>query len=97
MKTLCVVMMSLTLLLSVSHGQQTDNSNIRKVALPMPADQLIHTVAAKETEFAAARNQYLYHQEVTVNELGIGNVIVGQYYRVSEVVFDDPEKGPRKS
>jgi len=82
----------LVMLLSAVRAQQTDNSNIRKVALPMPADQMIKQVASKETEFAGARNQYLFRQEVTVNDIGIGNTINGQYYRLSEVLFDDTGK-----
>ena len=79
-------------LLSSVRAHQSDNSSIRKVALPMPQDQMIQKVASKETEFAGARNQYLFRQEVTINEIGIGNTINGQYYRLSEVLFDDTGK-----
>src|SRR5258708_5643715 len=91
MKKLVVILMFALLLSGVS-AQQSENANIRKVALPMPADQMIKQVASKETEFAGARNQYLFRQEVTVNGIGIGNTINGEYYRLSEVLFDDTGK-----
>src|SRR5581483_5828865 len=89
MKLLATTVFLLALSMIALAQRQPDNSNLRKVTPPIPIDQILKSTAAKETEFAAARNQYLYHQEVTINTIGIGNTITGQYYRVSEIVFDD--------
>jgi hypothetical protein len=94
--TVFFILLSLLSVVAVKAQQGLDNSKIRQVALPMPAEQMIQRVAKKETDFASARNQYLYRQEVTVNTLGIANVINGQYYRLSEVVFDDTGKRSEK-
>jgi hypothetical protein len=55
-------------------------------------EDIIKRFAAKETEFAKARDQYTYRQDVTVDTLD-GNTVDGQYHEVFDVMFDD--KGHR--
>src|ERR1700758_3423724 len=56
------------------------------------SDAIIKRFAEKETEFAKARDQYTYRQDVTVETLD-GSTVDGQYHEVFDVIFDD--KGHR--
>jgi hypothetical protein len=77
------------------------------LALPAPAQEgplentppagttpedIIKRFAAKETEFAKARDQYTYRQDVKVETLD-GDTVDGQYHEVFDVMFND--KGQR--
>jgi len=55
-------------------------------------DEIITRFAAKETEFAQARDQYTYRQDVKVQTVD-GDTVDGQYREVFDVMFDD--KGHR--
>jgi len=55
-------------------------------------EEIIKRFAAKETEFAKARDQYTYRQDVRVQTLD-GNTVDGEYHEVFDVIFDD--KGHR--
>jgi hypothetical protein len=55
-------------------------------------EDIIKRFAAKETEFAKAREQYTYRQDVKVQTLE-GDTVDGEYHEVFDVLFDD--KGNR--
>jgi len=55
-------------------------------------EEIIKRFAAKETEFAKAREQYTYRQDVKVQTLE-GDTVDGEYHEVFDVIFDD--KGHR--
>src|SRR5579863_3145858 len=55
-------------------------------------DEIIKRFAEKETEFAKARDQYTYRQDVKVQTLD-GETVDGEYHEVFDVMFDD--KGHR--
>src|SRR6202171_5162492 len=55
-------------------------------------EDIIKRFAAKETEFAKARDQYTYRQDVKVETLD-GETVDGQYHEVFDVMFND--KGQR--
>jgi hypothetical protein len=55
-------------------------------------EEIIKRFAAKETEFAKARDQYTYRQDVKVETLD-GETVDGQYHEVFDVMFND--KGQR--
>jgi hypothetical protein len=54
-------------------------------------DEVIKRFAEKETEFAKARDQYTYRQDVKVQTLD-GETIDGEYHEVFDVIFDDKGK-----
>jgi hypothetical protein len=54
-------------------------------------DEIIKRFAAKETEFAKARDQYTYRQEVKVQTLD-GETVTGEYRETFDVIFDDKGK-----
>jgi hypothetical protein len=58
----------------------------------MTPEDIITRFAAKETEFAKARDQYTYRQDVRVQTVD-GNTVDGEYHEVFDVMFDD--KGHR--
>src|ERR1700757_221793 len=55
-------------------------------------EEIIKRFAAKETEFAKARDQDTYRQDVKVQTLD-GSTVDGEYHEVFDVIFDD--KGHR--
>ena len=55
-------------------------------------DEIIKRFAAKETEFAKAREQYTYRQDVKVQTVD-GDTVDGEYHEVFDVIFND--KGRR--
>ena len=55
-------------------------------------DEIIKRFAAKETDFAKAREQYTYRQDVKVQTVD-GETVDGEYREVFDVLFDD--KGHR--
>src|SRR5579859_5128965 len=55
-------------------------------------EEIIKRFATKETEFAKARDQYTYRQDVKVQTLD-GSTVDGEYHEVFDVMFDD--KGHR--
>ena len=54
-------------------------------------DEIIKRFAAKETEFAKARDQYTYRQSVKVQTVD-GETVDGEYHEVFDVIFDDKGK-----
>jgi hypothetical protein len=54
-------------------------------------EDIIKRFAAKETEFAKARDQYTYRQDVKVETLD-GSTVTGQYHEVYDVMFNDQGK-----
>src|SRR6202140_4718413 len=55
-------------------------------------EDIITRFAAKETEFAKARDQYTYRQDVKVQTVG-RETVDGEYHEVFDVLYDD--KGHR--
>jgi len=55
-------------------------------------EEIIKRFAAKETEFAKARDQYTYRQDVKVQTVD-GETVDGEYHEVFDVMFND--KGQR--
>jgi hypothetical protein len=54
-------------------------------------DEIIKRFAAKESEFAKAREQYTYRQDVKVQNVD-GETVKGEYHEVFDVIFDDKGK-----
>jgi len=61
------------------------------------ADEIIQKFAAKETEFAQARNNYTYRQSVKLEELdGGGNPTGGKWELVEDIIFTPEGKRMEK-
>jgi hypothetical protein len=60
-------------------------------------DEIIQKFAAKEAEFAQARNNYTYRQSVKLQELdGGGNPTAGKWEEVSDIIFSPEGKRAEK-
>src|ERR1051325_11613848 len=54
-------------------------------------EEILKRFAEKETEFAKAREQYTYRQDVKVQTVD-GSTVDGEYHEVFDVLFDDKGK-----
>ncbi len=57
-------------------------------------DEIIKRFSEKETEFAKARDQYTYRQDVKVRNVD-GETVTGEYHEVFDVMFDDKGNASR--
>jgi hypothetical protein len=55
-------------------------------------DEIIQKFAAKEAEFAKARENYTYHQTARIQELDPSGTVSGRWETVSDIVFDGAGK-----
>lgn len=58
-------------------------------APPADVNRIIRAFSAKETEFRQALNKYVFKRDATVQSIGMGGQITGEYRRVSYFTFDD--------
>ena len=56
---------------------------------PVDVNKIIAALAAKETEFRRALNQYAFKRDAVFQVIGMGGQIAGEYHRVSNFTFDD--------
>ena len=59
-------------------------------------DEIVQKFAAKEAEFAKARESYTYHQTARIQELGSSGNVEGRWETVSDIVFDTAGKRSEK-
>src|SRR5689334_7355241 len=72
--------------LKVAPGQ------LRVAEQPPDVDKVIKQFAAKESEFQQARNYYTFRQEVRIQTLGFSDQPTGEFYLLSDILFDDSGK-----
>lgn len=64
-------------------------ANIRPHPLaPAEIDRIIRTLAAKETQFRNALNQYTFKRDAVVQTVGMGGQISGEFRRTSNFIFN---------
>jgi len=56
---------------------------------PVDVDRIIRAFTAKETEFRRALAEYAFERDATVQTVGTGGQLTGEYHRKSQFVFDD--------
>jgi len=76
-------------LLSPIQAQQQPADNIRPATRAVDVAGIIKAFSAKETEFRQALNNYAFKRDATVQQIGMGGEVMGEYHRVSQFVFDD--------
>ncbi|HZI18196.1 MAG TPA: hypothetical protein VEY09_06315 [Pyrinomonadaceae bacterium] len=64
-------------------------SVVNRSGAPVDVDRIIRTLAQKEAEFRTALNNYSFERDATVQTIGMGGQVSGEYRRVSRFVFDD--------
>ena len=71
---------------SPTAGQALSNSpDLQQVEV----DRIINTFTAKESQFRKALKEYAFKRDATLQSLGMGGQITGEYHRVSYFTFDD--------
>ncbi|HEV7904673.1 MAG TPA: hypothetical protein VGO96_12590 [Pyrinomonadaceae bacterium] len=53
----------------------------------LDVERIIRTFTAKETEFRKALNAYAFSRDATIQTIGMGGQITGEYHRTSQFVF----------
>jgi len=74
---------------AASAGGSAAPSVVNRSGAPVDVDKIIRTLAQKEGEFRSALNNYSFERDATVQTIGMGGQISGEYRRVSRFVFDD--------
>src|SRR5437867_2793237 len=67
-----------------------------RAADDLPPEEIIRKFAAKEAEFAKARENYTYRQTVKIQELTSGGAVQGQHEMVSDIIFSTEGKRTEK-
>lgn len=65
-------------------GVEVNASNNRE---GLDVERIIRTFTAKETEFRQALNAYAFRRDATIQTIGMGGQITGEYHRASQFVF----------
>jgi hypothetical protein len=81
----CAILLACTLAALPARAQEGPLENTAPTGAT-PED-IIKRFAAKETEFAKARDQYTYRQDVKVQTVD-GSTVDGEYHEVFDVMFD---------
>jgi len=84
---------AILLAFSAAFAQSESSSNLRKEQPPIPVEEIIKKFSEREKEFKVARANYVYRQDVKVQELNANDRVMGEYQLVSDILFDD--KGRR--
>ena len=69
-------------------AQFADSSIVRGTLSQSEADRIIRNVAAKEGEFRQALTNYVFNRSATVQTVGLGGQITGEYRRDSFLTFN---------
>ncbi len=91
-KTLFVLFIAalvLISLLSASAKNHSGESSAQKPGPQLPPEEIIRQFTRKESELREIWKEYSYIQESKLQVLGPANVISGEFYQVSEFVFND--------
>ena len=73
--------------LSSVFAQQKSPTSTSDSSLDIP--KIIRAFTAKETEFRKALAEYAFKRDATIQTVGLGGEITGEYHRVSQFVFTD--------
>jgi len=86
---LFVAMCLLISLLSASAKNHSGESSAQKPGPQLTPEEIIRQFTKKESELREIWKEYSYIQESKLQVLGPANVISGEFYQVSEFVFND--------
>ena len=71
---------------------QTNETGTSKSSVdspPIDLEKIVRAFTAKETEFRHALAEYAFKRDATVQTIGMGGQITGEYHRTSQFVFND--------
>lgn len=67
---------------------ETASTTLRQEQSPIPVEEIIRRFSEKEKEFRKARSNYVYRQDVKVQELNANDKVLGEFHEVTDVGFD---------
>ncbi|MGH9842270.1 MAG: hypothetical protein ACREEM_26260 [Blastocatellia bacterium] len=70
----------------------SDNSTVQKNKQPISPEEIIRQFTTRESELREVWKDYSYQQETKLQVLGPADIISGEFYQVSEFVFNDAGK-----
>jgi muconolactone delta-isomerase len=74
----------------VARAQQpTGNVRSDNAMKGVDVDRIVRAFTAKETEFRQALSNYAFKRDATIQTIGMGGGITGEYHRVSQFSLDD--------
>lgn len=69
------------------------SAQAQQASLSQPEiDRIVRAFTAKETQFRLALNNYAFKRDATIQTIGMGGQVTGEYRRVSDFSFDDKGK-----
>jgi hypothetical protein len=72
------------------YAQTSEQSAVRKVDLSQAEiDRIVQAFSAKEAQYREALNQYGFKREVTIQTMGFGGQVSGEYRRDSNFIFTE--------
>ena len=98
MKRLSLIFLAATVATALSagavlaQGQSTTKTSGAATTISTASadgERIINAFASKESEFRRALNEYSFKRDATIQTIGMGGQITGEYRRVSRFVFDD--------
>ena len=99
MKRFLFTFASALLLLAASSSSPAQQQRASNAPTPAPAaggavdvERIVRAFTAKEAEFRQALNNYSFKRDATIQTIGQGGQITGEYRRVSRFVFDDSSR-----
>jgi hypothetical protein len=84
--------------LTLAVGQVTGLAQSNPAGSPVPeqpaipVEEIIRRFAEREKEFKTARANYVYRQDVKVQELNANDRVTGEYHMVTDITFDPKAK-----
>ena len=70
-------------------GNEPPVATVSADGAPVDVDRIIRAFTAKETEFRHALTEYAFQRDATIQTVGMGGQLTGEYHRKSQFVFDD--------
>jgi hypothetical protein len=68
---------------------ETGNSESSGDSPPINVERIVSAFTAKETEFRHALAEYAFTRDATIQTIGMGGQVTGEYHRTSQFVFND--------
>ncbi len=91
-KIFLAIVMSAGLLASLWPAAAKDAQGQQKSARQLSPEEIIKQFTTKESELREVWKEYSYQQESKIQVLGPANTISGEFYQVSDFVFNDAGK-----
>ncbi len=86
----------ITLAFAASLWTASAQQAAQKTSAQLPTDEIIKRFTAKESELLEIWKEYSYQQESKIQRLGQAKTVTGEFYQLSEFVFNDAGQRQQK-